>query len=100
MLRLSALACLLALPLTACGKRPSEVECLEVLDRYTEMLAREESPALSAGDLTRMREAARVRARHDPAHAFARCPAQVTRRQLDCALEAPTVDSIERCLIL
>jgi hypothetical protein len=99
-LNIRRLAPLLLLLAPGCGRRVSEAECVSLLDRYTEALARQENPEASPESIARMKDAARVRARHDERFDFARCSAEVSRRQYDCAMSAFGVDAMERCLVL
>jgi hypothetical protein len=85
---------------TGCGRRLAEAECVQMLDRYTELLVRDEHPEVTPERLAEFRAAARHRARHDAVFEFDRCPAEVSRRQYDCAMAASDVNALERCLIL
>ena len=95
MLRLSA--ALAALLVSACGKPLSESECRALLDRYTELLVRSDREGTTAGDLLKMQEAARERARRDPE--FQDCSARVSRRAYECAMAAENVDRLEQCML-
>lgn len=96
MLRLGACT-LLLLGVSACGQPLSNDECLELLDRYTSLLARQRNREASDELVERARLEAREKAATDP-H-FRQCPAKVSRRQWLCAMAAPSVDEIERCLL-
>jgi hypothetical protein len=103
MLRLSPSLWLCAVTVTSlsgCGRRVAEAECLQLLDHYTEALVREERPEATAEQIAEMKSAARHGARFDPSFEFDRCSAKVTRRQFECAMAAPDVNAIERCLVL
>jgi hypothetical protein len=94
-LRSAALALVVgALP--GCGKPVAEEECGALLDRYVEKLVGSDRPELGAADLVRLKAEARVTAKADPA--FRDCTKAVSRRQMDCALRAETVDRMEICL--
>jgi hypothetical protein len=95
MLRLTAL--LAALFLSGCGKPLSQTECTALLDRYTELLVRSDREGTSAGDLLKLQEAARDRARKDPD--FQDCSGKVSRRAFDCAMAAENVDRLEQCML-
>ena len=91
-------AALVTLP--GCGKKLQLTECQALLGRYTELLVREENPGVTAEQVDgRVREAHRAAVDLE-VFEFERCPDEVKRRQFDCAMEAPNVDGIERCLIL
>jgi hypothetical protein len=94
-LRSAALVVMLgALP--GCGRPVASEECSALLDRYVEKLVGSDRPELGAADLVRLQAEARVRAKADPA--FRDCSHAVSRRQMDCAMRAETVDRMEICL--
>jgi hypothetical protein len=82
--------------LPGCAKPVAEQECGALLDRYVEKLVGSDRPELGAGDLVRLKAEARVKAKADPA--FNDCTEAVSRRQMDCAMLAETVDRMEICL--
>jgi hypothetical protein len=90
----AALALMLALP--GCGKAVAPEECTALLDRYVEKLVGSDRPGVNAGELVRLQAEARATARTDPA--FLNCTKEVSRRQMDCAMRAETVDRMEICL--
>ena len=81
----------------ACSRPLSEDECHRLLAHYTDALLRSDRPELSAEQRLRLQHEARSLAARDPA--FARCSSEVSRRQFDCAMDAQSVDSMERCLL-
>jgi hypothetical protein len=85
--------------LTGCEKPLAEEECLQLLDRYTEFLVREEDPKATPQQVAHDQEAARTAARTDPTFEFSTCSRKVRRRSFECAMTAPSVDAIERCLV-
>lgn len=95
--RARALALVAPLCLLACGARPNATECAELLDRYVTLLASSDRPPTSEVELIRLRAEARAKAAKDPA--FRRCPQEVSRRMLSCAMQAPNVDRFEQCLL-
>lgn len=97
--RWSALGLWLALAATGCEKPLAEEECLQLLDRYTEFLVREEDPKATPQQVAHDQEAARAAARTNPSFEFATCARKVRRRSFECAMTAPSVDAIERCLV-
>ena len=98
MLRLSAvLAALAVLMLSGCSKPLDQTECASLLDRYTELLVRSDREGTSAGDLLKLQEAARERARRDPD--FQNCSDRVSRRAFECAMAAENVDRLEQCML-
>jgi hypothetical protein len=82
--------------LPGCGKPVAEGECGPLLDRYVEKLVGSDRPELGAGDVVRLQAEARATAKADPA--FRDCTKAVSRRQMDCAMRAETVDRMEICL--
>jgi hypothetical protein len=89
------LGCLLC---TGCAQPLDSTECDALLNRYTEQLLREGKPAISAVQIQKGQERARSLARERPEFEFDACAERVSRRQYTCAIAAPTVDEIERCL--
>jgi hypothetical protein len=88
-----------ALALSACQKPLKDAECKRLLDRYTEFLVREEDPGATPERVAHALEEARIAAERDPRFEMARCGERVPRRGFECAMNAPTVDAIERCLV-
>lgn len=82
--------------LPGCGKPVVAEECSALLDRYVEKLVGSDRPELGASDLVRLKAEAHGRAKADPA--FRDCTGAVSRRQMDCAMRAETVDRMEICL--
>ncbi len=98
MLQLSRLCgAVLAVSLCGCSAPLSAPECNELLDRYTEKLVQQKNDEASSESVFRMQREARARASRDPE--FAQCANKVSRRGWECAMKAPTVDEMERCLL-
>lgn len=97
MLRLSLGVCLSAGLLAACGKPLDPDECNQLLDHYTELLVRQQRRGVSDDEVERLKASARLRAAGS--EDFARCNSKVSRRQWECAMKAPSVDEVERCLL-
>lgn len=88
-----------ALPSIACGQRLTDEECGKLLDHYTGLLIQEENPG-AAPELVAAKQAqARAVADQDARFEFSACPKRVSRRGYDCAMRAPSVDEVERCLV-
>lgn len=83
--------------LLACDERISEAQCSALLDRYVELLIASDGRESSAEELLRLQRDARARAAQDPE--FSRCTEEVSKKELECAMRAPTADDIERCLL-
>jgi hypothetical protein len=88
------LAALLALG--GCGRRPTSAECDALLDRYVELLIRQEDPRARQADIALAKSQARASAAAEPA--FLRCTSEVRHKDVICALAAPSVDELEKCM--
>ena len=86
----------LASSATGCTKHATSAECSELLDRYVELLVREQDPKANDREISTKKGLTKEKAEHDPA--FVNCPNEVTARQLRCAMSAPNVDELEKCL--
>ena len=75
-------------------------ECTRLLDHYTELLIRQERPEASPEQVARKQEEARALGRRETLFEVGECEKHVSRRQYECAMAAPTVDDVERCLVL
>jgi hypothetical protein len=94
--RLGTVATVIAV--SNCARPPSEQECLELLGHYAELLSQTNRPEAPNEEVERIKSQARARAlRADPG--LVDCRRKVSRSALSCALLAPTVDEIERCLL-
>jgi hypothetical protein len=82
--------------LVGCGRHATASECDALLDRYVELLVREQDPKASDAEVARQKGVTREKAAHD--QAFASCPKEVSSRELGCAMGAPNVDEFEKCL--
>ncbi len=82
--------------LVGCVRHATAIECGALLDRYVELLVREQDPRASDSEIARQKGLTREKASHDPS--FASCPKEVTSRELACAMGAPDVNEFEKCL--
>lgn len=82
---------------SGCGPSVTEVECRELLDRYTDKQIDQARPSTGHAERLRLRQAAQERSVLDPE--FRACPDRLKRHQFDCAMAAHTADQIERCLL-
>jgi hypothetical protein len=80
-----------------CSRPLDADECNQLLDHYTELLAKSLNPGISDEEILRMQKEARAKAAGDPE--FARCSSKLSRRQWECAMKAPSADDVERCLL-
>ncbi len=92
-------ASLLVLPplLLGCSSPLEPQECDRLLDRYVELLLRDDRPKASAGEVLRLQQEARRKAGQDPA--FGECRSRVSRRSFDCAMKADDANRLEQCLL-
>jgi len=88
-------SCALVLP--GCGKRPSHEECEALLDHYVELLVNSDRPGTNAAEKHKLQLQAREKAKEDPE--FSACSERVSRRELDCAMNAANADLLEQCLL-
>jgi hypothetical protein len=86
-----------ALLFVACGRPLAPEECDALLDRYVEKLVGSDRPGTPAAEVLELQRRAREKARRDPA--FAECRSAVSRAKFECAMQAPTVDRMEICLL-
>jgi hypothetical protein len=80
----------------ACSRHATSAECAALLDRYVELLVREQDPKATDADVARQKEATRAKAEKDSA--FASCPSEVSTKGANCAMRAVNVDEFEKCL--
>ena len=98
-LALAASTASVVLAAPGCSRPLANDECQKLLDRYTELLVREEHPGITPEAVAHTQGEARNTARTDPRFEFSECSRRVSRRDYECAMNAPTVDAIERCLV-
>jgi hypothetical protein len=87
---------LFAAGLEGCSRYATSAECAALLDRYVELLVREQDPKAADTEIVRQKEATRAKAENDAA--FASCPREVSGKAARCAMSAVNVDEFEKCL--
>jgi hypothetical protein len=95
-------ACVLAFALVevcGCNEPLGDSECDSLLDHYTERLLLEERPRISNAEVKRKQDEARQLAKGTERFEYRRCPELVSRAEFECAMNASSVDHIERCLM-
>jgi hypothetical protein len=98
--RASALCCAaLAVASQGCSRKLERAECTKLLDRYTELLVKDEEPDALPERIAQAQARARATAQKDARFDFSSCSSRVSRREYECAMSAPTVDAVERCLV-
>ncbi len=80
-----------------CGRPLTDDECMNLLTRYVELLAKSDREDTTAQQRQQMQQRAREMAHRDPE--FGRCRNTVSRRDFECAMAAPSTDEFERCLM-
>ncbi len=88
-----------ALALGGCRRSPpvTSEECDRLLDRYVELLLRQDDPKVGSVEINRHQVETRIRASSNGP--FLHCTREVNREQMDCGLAAYNPDEIERCLV-
>ena len=81
---------------TACSRRATPSDCTALLDRYVELLVREQDPKAQDSEIARQKDLTRAKAAKDAA--FASCPEEVSAQSASCAMKAVNVDEFEKCL--
>ena len=79
-----------------CSRHATTAECAALLDRYVELLVREQDPKAADAEIAHQKEATRAKAENDPS--FASCPREVSAKAAHCAMSAVNVDEFEKCL--
>ncbi len=79
-----------------CSRHATLAQCEILLDRYVELLVHDRDPKADEGSVARQKSATREKAAHDPS--FAACPKEVSEHAFGCAMAAPNVDELEKCL--
>lgn len=74
-------------------------DCERLLDRYTELLVLEENREATPVQVAQAMDEARALSRRDPRFELSSCGRKVSRASYTCAMAAPTVDAIERCML-
>ena len=93
--RMAELA-LLLMSEAACSRRATASDCTALLDRYVELLVREQDPKAPDTEIARQKDLTRAKAAKDTA--FASCPNEVSAQSARCAMKAVNVDEFEKCL--
>ncbi|MCA9629260.1 MAG: hypothetical protein KC766_16415 [Myxococcales bacterium] len=94
---LSLLVTAAAASSAGCSQPIEQRECDQLLDRYTEFLMHDQEPDVAFEEVRRRQHEARAKASTSPE--FATCSDRVTRRQYECAMQAPNADRLEQCLV-
>ncbi|MCA9645172.1 MAG: hypothetical protein KC492_30990 [Myxococcales bacterium] len=92
---------LLAVPCVAlfsgCSKPIDRAECDQMLDRYVGFLMQNQEPGVPFEEIRKKQREARVKA--ESSSEFAACTDRVSRKQYECAMQAPNADRLEQCLV-
>lgn len=95
----AALFTVASAPVSGCGRKLDQTECNKLLDRYTELLVKDEEPEAAPERIAQAQARARTVAKKDARFDFSSCSSRVSRSEYECAMTAPTVDAVERCMI-
>jgi hypothetical protein len=90
---------LLALGVAGCGRPVAQEECRTLVERYAELLVKDEEPGANPERVARVQIEARGMAEQNPKFELSQCSEKVSRKSYECAMHAGSVDAIERCLI-
>jgi hypothetical protein len=94
--RRAAVLALLLRSGAACSRHATASDCAALLDRYVELLVREQDPKAPDSEIARHKDLTRAKAAKDAA--FASCPSEVSAQSARCAMRAVNVDEFEKCL--
>lgn len=92
----------LAAAMTGCKAHPTAEECGKMLDRYVDMTAGQD-PAFAGLDDTRAaalraQKLSQKRLEASYTTAMTRCQTELSKKELDCAMTAPTPNDWEACI--
>jgi hypothetical protein len=75
---------------------PSREDCEALLERWLEHASRQRDPLVDDTDVAVARE--RARTRPEFLADLERCEEQLTKGEVECGIEAPNADALERCV--
>jgi hypothetical protein len=75
---------------------PSEDQCAALLDHYLDQASRQHHPGIGDEDIARAIEASEGSS--ERVVDVQSCRERLTRDQVECAMNAPNVDELERCV--
>ena len=79
-----------------CRKRVTREQCDAILDRYAELVVREQMPDAAPAEIQKEQQRERDEARSDDA--FRNCTSEIEPTAHACAMKAKTADELEHCL--
>jgi hypothetical protein len=86
----------LGLQAIACRGKVTADECDTLVARYAQLVVTEKYPDASAERVAAEQARELGEARGDDA--FKNCRSEVSRREFECAMAAPSADALEKCL--
>jgi hypothetical protein len=92
----AALAALAGGATTGCAKKASQRQCDQLLDRFAELVVKEQLADAGAAEIAKERERERGEAQADPT--FTNCTSEVQVSEADCAMKASTSEGMIKCL--
>ena len=79
-----------------CHKKATETQCDALVDHYTELAMKEQSPDAAPADVEAQRKRVREESKNDDD--FKNCTSEVEAADYECAMKATTTEGVERCL--
>ncbi|HEY8075735.1 MAG TPA: hypothetical protein VIF62_16530 [Labilithrix sp.] len=81
---------------SACKKKVSQPQCDEMIDRFAELVVKEQHPDAGAAEIAKERDRERNEAKAD--QAFKNCTSEVQTNEHACAMKASTSEALIKCL--
>ncbi len=82
--------------IAGCHKKATETQCDALVDHYTELAMKEQSPDAAPADVEAQRKRVREESKNDDD--FKNCTSEVEAADYECAMKATTTEGVERCL--
>ena len=79
-----------------CKPKATGAQCDQLLDRYAQLVVTERFADAGPDQIRAEREREKSEARGDDA--FKNCSSEVSQPELECAMNAPSADALEKCL--
>jgi hypothetical protein len=81
---------------TGCAKKASQQQCDQLLDRFAELVVKEQFADAGPAEIAKERERERGEAKADPS--FTNCTSEVQPSEADCAMKASSSEGMIKCL--
>ncbi|MDP9152122.1 MAG: hypothetical protein M3O36_19530 [Myxococcota bacterium] len=79
-----------------CKPKASTAQCDALVERYASLVVKEKFPDASPAQVKSEQEREKSEARADDG--LKNCSSEVSRAELECAMQAATPDALEKCL--